>query len=373
MSIALALTLVLSAAPTDAELTELGKTLAQEFMSGSDPVTSRVDANAMLDRSLNGTKVPDDFRRGFTKGLLQGFKQSWGALAKELSQGGSVKWTRNLSIDGQRGVQLRILYKGGAFNFVEFLVSKDASNALRLVDFYDLANGSWRSEDVRMLAFPLLADLKLDTLDRMLGKEESQLIKHIDSLKKMNEASLKGDWAGVETIWASLPRDVQDHRLFIKPYISALSNGDEGKYQKAMARFLALYPDDAAAQVMGIDFYFLRKKWPECMKSIAAVEKRAGSDAWFSVLRGNAQVGNGKAAEAKKELELAMSAEPKLPDPYYTLIDMALGEKKWADVAKWMNQCEKNTGVTFDAHAQGFEGFLASKEGKAYDKAHPAK
>jgi hypothetical protein len=369
LALALSLSLLSAAPPTDAELTELGKSLAADFMAGKDGVTSKVDGNALLDRSLNGTRVPEDFRRGFVKGLSQGFRQSWGALAKEMESGGSVRWTRNVTIEGKPGVQLRVLYKGGAFNFVEFLVFKDATGALRIADFYDVANGSWRSEDVRLLALPVLADLKLDTLDRMLGKESSML-KHIDALQKINNASVKADWEGVRTVWNGLPKDIQEHRLFIKPYISALSNIDEAAYTKAMARYLALYPDDAAAQVMGIDFYFLRKKWPDVLKAIAAVEKRAGEDSWFDYLRGSVLLEDKKNAEAKAALEAAVKREPTLAEPYYTLIDVGLLEKKWADVAKWMTACEKATGVSFDPQAKGFEGFFASKEGKAWDKAH---
>jgi hypothetical protein len=372
-ALALSLSLLTSAnaPPSDAELTELGKSLAADFMAGKDPVTSRVDGNLLLDRALNGTKVPDDFRRGFVKGLGQGFRSSFGALATEMGNGGSVRWTRNVKLDGGVGVQLRVLYKGGAFNFVEFLVVRDGAGTLRIADFYDLANGTFRSEDVRLLALPVLAELKLDTLDRILGKEQPML-KHIDTLQKINDLSIKGDWEGVRTVWTGLPKDIQEHRLFIKPYISALSNIDEAAYAKAMARYLTLYPDDAAAQVMGIDFYFLRKKWPDCTRAIAAVEKRAGPDAWFDYLRGAVHLEDKKPAEAKVALEAAVKREPTLPEPYYSLIDLGLLEKKWADTAKWMSACEKATGVSFDAHAKGFEEFLASKEGKAWDKAHPA-
>lgn len=370
MTLALALSLaVVAAAPSDQELQDFGKGLAADFMAGKDPVTNKVDGHALLDRALNGTKVPPEFRTGFVKGLTQGFRQSWGALASELAQGGSMRWTRNVTIEGAPGVQLRVLYKGGAFNFVEFLVAKDASGQLVITDFYDLASGTFRSADVRMLALPVLADLKLDTLDRMLGKE-SAMLKHVDTLKKINDASLKADWEGVRTIWAGLPKDIQEHRLFIKPYISALSNVDDKEYAKAMAKYLALYPDDAAAQVMGIDFYFLRKNWPECLKAIAAVEKRAGADAWFDYLRGNVLVEDKKPTEGKAALADAVKREPTLAEPYFSLIDVSLVERKFAETAKWMGACEKATGVSFDAHAKGFEDFLASKEGKAWDKAH---
>lgn len=371
MSLALALSLAaFAAAPSDQELTDFGKLLASEITVGKDPISSRVDGDALLDRALNGAKVPPEFRKGFMKGLRESFPRTWGALVAEVAQGGSIRWTRNVSIEGHRGVQLRVLFKDGAFNFVEFLVNKNG-DSLTIIDLYDLSSGTLRSTDLRMLLVPLLADLKLDALDRLLGKEQV-VLKHADTLKKLNEANTKGEWEKVRSLWQALPKELQDHRLFIRQYISALSSLDEKEYVRAMARYLALYPDDAAAQVMGIDFHFLRKKWPECLRAIAAVEKRAGPDAWFDYLRGNVMLEDRKLPEAKAALAEAVKREPSLGKPYYLLIDISLHEKRFADTTKWMTACEKATGVTFDTQVEGFEEFLASKEGKAWVKAHPA-
>ncbi len=365
MTLALVLSLTLCAAPTDAELTRFGQAIAFDFMAGQDGASSRMDLEALVDRSLSGVTLPDGFRKGFIKGLKQGFDQSWRALATEVSNGGTVAYRRNVTLEGQPAVQLRVLYKSGAFNFVEFMVAKGATGELRIVDFYDLANGSLRSADMRMLALPVLGDLQLNVVERLLGKEQT-MYKHLPALTRINNAMNAGKWEDVRTVWTGLPKDIQDHRLFLKPYIAALSTLDDAAYQKMMAHYLGLYPDDAAAQVMGIDFYYLRKKWPQCRTAIVAVEKRAGSDAWFDMLRGSVALGEDKPAEVRKSLALALEKEPTLKDPYFMLIDLALGEKKWAEVSKWMLAAGDKLGVEFDVKAKGFEAFAASKEGKAY-------
>lgn len=363
---------IAAAPPADSELTDFGKAIAADLSAGKDGISSRVDFGRLVDRALVGITAPEGFRGGFIKGLKQGFASSWGAVAKEASTGSSITWRRNVKTDGLPAVQLRMLYKSGAFDFVELLVERSDDGVLKIIDLYDLADGSLRTADMRMLAIPVIGDLKAGTVEKLLGSE-SKLSQHVSALRTMNEAVNKGDFASVRTTWKALPVEVREHRLFFKPYISALSELDDPDYEKAMGRYLALYPDDPAAQVMGIDFYFLRKRWPQCNAAIDAVEKRVGDDGWFDVLRGSAAIQQGKAKlpEMKKFMARAIEKDPTLKEPYMNLIDAGLTEKKWADVSKWMLLAEKNLGLTFNVGVQGFEGFAASKEGKAYAKTHP--
>lgn len=371
MLTSLALALLLTAEPTDAELQLFGTQIAKDFSEGRDGLSKLVDTAALFDRAMQGVDVPADFRGGFLKGFSKGMTTGWQTMAKESADQGSARMTRIITWDGGKGVQLRFLVKSGAFNVLEMYVKKNDAGQLKIVDFYQVTSGTTKSKEVRLVAASALQGGNGGLFDRVMGKEESLLIKHSDVLQKLNTAAMNNDPIGAETAWKTLPKELQDNGLFLKPYITALSSGDEAKYRKEMAHFLGLYPEDPAAQVMGVDFYYLAKKWVECRKSINAVEKRTGRDAWFNFLRGGTYLAEGKYADAKKEMLAGIEYEPDLKNPYYSLIDIGLAEKKWSDVTKWMKECETHLGVTFDVSAPGFEEYAASKEGKAWQKSHP--
>jgi hypothetical protein len=61
--------------------------------------------------------------------------------------GGSAVYRRNVPLEGAPAVQMRVLRQSGAMNFFELLVAKDATDALRINDFYDLSMGSLRSAE----------------------------------------------------------------------------------------------------------------------------------------------------------------------------------------------------------------------------------
>ena len=371
MLLSLTLALALAAAPTDAELETFGKAIAADLSAGRDGVSPRTDFDALVDRALRGIDTPADFREGFIKGLKQGSSQSWKALASGAAGKATITFKRVTTTAGLPSVSLRVLFDAGAFDFSEFLVEKH-DGTLVIVDIFGLADGALRSETMRLLAIPAMKNLQLSALEKVMGRE-SKLAAHAGDLLQMNQALNQSDYATAIATWGALPLEVREHRLFMKPYITALSQSDaqSAEYEKAMGRYLQLYPEDAAAQVMGIDFYFLRKRWPQCLGSISAVEARAGKDAWFDVLRGSVALQKGDLKGAKKQMEAAIAQEPTLKTPYLNRIDIARNEKNWKDMTKVMNQAEQHVGLVFDVGAPGFEGYAASAEGKAYAKAHP--
>ncbi|MFZ5444037.1 MAG: tetratricopeptide repeat protein [Myxococcota bacterium] len=363
----------LCAAPTPAELEKFGRDLAADLSAGKDTLSRQTDYETLVARALRDLDTKADWRKGLTQGFKQGFAASWEAVARTIADGGSVTFKKVITLDGEQGVQLRVLFKEGAFNFLELPVRKDASGALKIIDVWELTAGTSRSEDLRLLAVPVLGDIEKGVLDRLLGKD-SAISKHVGDLRKMNEAIRDGRPKEAATIYAALPKEVQEHRLFLRAHVSAVMD-DDAAYEKAMGRYLALYPGDTAAQVMGIDYYFLRKNWPKCLAAIAEVEKRTGPDAWFEFLRASAAMTQKDWPVARKHLEAAVAREPTLANPYYTLIDVTMAQKKFGDTAKWLDATEKAVGVQFDIApgTAGFEDFVASKEGKAWLKKRPVK
>lgn len=172
-------------------------------------------------------------------------------------------------------------------------------------------------------------------------------------------------------IWKSLPEDVQSHRLPLSMYVNALSMlGDDVTYRKALVHFIELYPDDPANQMRAMDVALTGKDWPGALKAVDVVEKRVGRDVAFDLVRASVLLSQGKTAESRKLLEAATVLEPKLDTPWLTLIDLGISQKAWADVAKWMTSAESQAGITFDLTTEPFAAFAASKEGKAWAKAH---
>jgi hypothetical protein len=369
MNLALVCSVVLSAAPSEAELTQLGQTIAADFAAGRDGLSSRMDVSALIDRALSGISTPEDIREGLLKGATSGFAKSWAALAAEIAEGGSLVYKRNVVLAGAPAIQMRIAHKAGDLDFIEFVVVKTPKGELRIVDFYDFAIGSLRSEEARSVLVAQLAELEKGPVDRLFSKPDP-LARNAAAVRTMSTATGQNQFAEVKAAWDALPKDAQDHPWFLKRFVMAAANGDDALYQQAMTRFLTLYARDPAAQMMGIDFHYLRKEWNACLKSIAAVEQRAGPDATIDVLRGSVMLEAGRPREARSAFQAATLKEPTRRDAHLILFSLALKDRNWAELRKVMDDGEKAAGIKFRPQAEELREFVASKDGKEWLKAH---
>jgi tetratricopeptide (TPR) repeat protein len=172
-------------------------------------------------------------------------------------------------------------------------------------------------------------------------------------------------------LFEALPRELQEQPSLLCMYISAAADVDERKYERALARYLQLNPNDPSSNVMAIDCYFLRKRWAEVEKAISVVEARVGKDdGWFEVLRAGASHTQGKVDDAKTHFMNAIAREKTLKDPYFNLINLALAEKHRDAVAKWLEAVERDAHIELQdvSTVPQYADFAASKEGKAFVK-----
>jgi hypothetical protein len=59
-----------------------------------------------------------------------------------------------------------------------------------------------------------------------------------------------------------------------------------------------------------------------------------------------------------------------LQDAWLQLIGLSLAERRWAEAARQMSAAETASGLTSDLAAEPFVGFVASKEGAEWTRAH---
>jgi len=117
----------------------------------------------------------------------------------------------------------------------------------------------------------------------------------------------------------------------------------------------------------------MRNDFDKALASVKAAESAIGEDSYLIFLRGNVLFAKKDFPLAKKELWRAISVEPKLVDPYWTLLTIALEQKDWAEARKLLLLVETKVGVAM-SDLQGvpeYEGFVKSPEYKKWMQERP--
>lgn len=364
-----ALLCLLAATPIpDGELARFGELLASELSAGREPISTRFDFDAFLERTIPGVAVPLKERTRLREGFTSRFGKAWATLAKECKYGSRATYRRIVDLDGLSAVQLRFLWSKGGYDFMEFSVARSPRGGLRIVDIFDLRDGSTWSAEERLRLLPLIERGARDRLFSTAGT----LLEHLTTVSQMKEAA-SGRPEEAVTLWKALPAPVRDERLPLSIYLDALWALDDKApaYRSAILHFIERYPDDASQQLRAVEADLFDKDLSRYLKGIDVIEKRIGRDALFDLLRAHLKLADGHDAEGRKLLENAITMEPTLKEPWLTLIELAADEKKWGEVLRLLTDAQKKAGLTLELEADIDAAFVASKEGQTWLKSHP--
>jgi hypothetical protein len=349
-------------------LADFGRALAADFTAGQDGLAGRFDLDALLDRSLQGLPAPEEFKRGFKEGLRKRGLPLGASVLQFLQGGGRLTFVKVSKNGGDPAVTLRALAASGGFNFMQFVVRDAGGGTLRVVDLYDIGRGNLVSEDLRRVALMALAEARQGSLDGLSGSDRG-IIGNVRTFARMNEAQAAGRLADAYRIYETLPLELREERVFLRQSIMMAVKVDPATYRRQLDRFIQLFPQDPAAQVMAIDACFLREDWGCARGALDALERWLGEpDGWIEVLRGTVASSAKELAEARRHFERARLLEPGLPQATGSLLTVLLAQRDHAATARLLEELERRIGKPFPGVMDGaeFEGFRGSPEGKAF-------
>lgn len=291
-------------------------------VSAHQSIRGLLDGDVFVDRSLGDLDLPLKMTRPVAQELSQQIDQS---LEELLKGGGSYRCLANRVVEGERRVKFRLLQAGGGFNYHDYVVVK-REGKVRAVDVHLLLLAEPMSRSVRRAVLPLAVDANQGVLAR-LNPAENSYCKHLDTIRKM----IKGrDPREVLAAYRQLPDDLKDDKNLLMMRLQAASTAVEGDepFLAAMNDYQRVFPDDPSAQIVSIDYSFLKKRYAEALDAIRSLEQSVGPDPHLAVLRATAFMDLGQPDRARAEVEHALLEEPDLAEALGLgiLLDLHFGD-----------------------------------------------
>lgn len=326
------------------------------------------DADALLDRILNGmpldAEVQREFRRGFKQGL--GTNQLLqGAL------GQSFRFLRIRPFQGRDRLFFRLLLDEGGLNYMVFETAEDEGK-IAIRDCYTFATGEWLSDSIRRMVLPALAQADRTLLERIFSPADAAYVRHLEDVKEMSQSFQRGEFAAAVAGFEALPPALQEQKLLNVTYLSALAELEERQedYKAALRRFEKLFPGDPSLKLMLIDYHILNGDWSAMFDSLDWLEDKVGGDPYADVLRASGMIFKEDWEAAQRFALRAIEREPDLEDGYWTLVTGALNAADHAQVARGLTWLEERFGYVFEAQALGQEplytDFLTSPQAREF-------
>jgi tetratricopeptide (TPR) repeat protein len=350
----------------EVEAVSFGKAIVAAYKEKKfDTLDDRYDVDAMLDRTLKGVEVGESAKQGFRAGAKKSMKLS--TFLRQLSGTfESLAFLRYRAEGGSPRILFRAWGERGA-NFLEIVLAP-AGDSVRGVDIFSYLSGEPLSETCRRLFLGSLAG-EPGFVGKLLKKENE----YLKALPKIKEAVLlvrEAKYAEALREISTLPEAMKVEKCILVLRLQAASNVGTAEATAALKDFRKAFPDDPALDFLSIDPLFMARRFDEVRESLDRLDRRLGGDAYIEFLRANSYLAEERFDLARSRAVAAIGMEKTLAGPYWTLVNISLKEKKYADTVKWLERVESDLKQEIGdlTQAEEYAGFVRSPEYEDWGK-----
>jgi hypothetical protein len=351
--------------PMDPVSHDEAKAFATAFAAAAAPcdvskVDRLLDGESVVRRALQRSKVRGALRDGIARGLRS---RSLGTM---ICQGMS---------DDARYVLLKIDDVAGAPHPVFRLLSDGAVNYHELELGKSRKDHQVRAVDIRVFA---TGDMLSESLAQMMDQAEAVTRTGADAaqfqrtVQGIQDARQSGDNAEARRLLATIPAPMRAAKPIRLAELMIASDQDETTYGEVMERYRRDFPGDPSADVVAIDYFYLRKDLPRTLAAVESLDARVGGDPYLANLRASAYLLDPTPehlAEAERWARKGVEAVPDDEDALWSLAAILLMRGDHAAVLPVADTLRTRFAATIDPTAMaGNELWAAHFASDAYQQ-----
>ncbi len=334
---------------TRAECLKVGELISQAVADGDTAkLDELIDWDALNQTSTAEVDVPESYRQSFIQGLNQSRTKGKGfsnTLVDAVQQGGTFTLLHSHGKDDRSWLLFRLILPAGGVTYHDFLLARRPGGQVQATDIYVYSSGELLTQSFRRLFIQAAAKGSGGLVNKLTGADQ-KFARFIKDLTAMNDAQRAGKFQEVLDLYAKLPGDLKKDRFALMIRLQAAQNvNDESVYARAIEDFTTELPNDAAVDMMSIDYHLLRKEYPQALASVDRLDKTVLGDPYLETMRANVHVEQNDLIAARRDIARALEADPKMVDAYWGIINIALKEHNFDSALKTLRLIRDTFGV----------------------------
>jgi hypothetical protein len=341
-----------------------GQSISAALNAGdAKTITRALDKEAILDRALDGItqrgKTVDELRSGLGKGL----DQAGALLTRNLSENARTTFVRARSVNGEHHALMRVDLGDKGLNYMDFVLHKDRTGSVKVIDWYDYAQGQLYTDGVRQLIVLMMPQERtlLEKLLRVKGIDQ-RAAREVMELARLLREQKYAEWLKT---YDGLSKDLKKSRvLLISRVLLAGAVGDDGLYRRALRDVHTYLGDDPTLGLVLIDYYFYEEDYDAAQAALTRLAKYTGGDAAIDRLRANISLAAGNYSESMTFAQSAIGQDRAYEDSYWTLLEASVLAKKYETTVGVLRSLEKDFGYDLNPETvrtmEGYEAFADS-------------
>lgn len=286
-----------------------------------------MNVSAISRRVLKGLGFSEKQKLEFTKGFKAGMRKSVDKIINQVPETRYVKLLKTTPMENGIKALVRVDYGDSGLSYLEFYLKKTTSSTVKVVDWYDYAQGQKFSETVRqLLVMRMPASSMVDRIFNIMdGKEavRQQLIKVMKSIQENKPDEF-------EKIYQTLGKEARENKmLMILAVKMAILSQDDKFYRQVLNDLNKYHGTDTTVTFLLIDHLFYQKQYDAAVQAIERFQNDLGiEDAGLMSLKSNMLTLKGYPEKGARLAEKAIEKEPEFEDSYWSLFfSLASSEK----------------------------------------------
>lgn len=293
---------------------------------------SILDASFDLDMLTDRIKASSPEKPiGYWEGLKNGIanKMEFGdKILTALGKQGRYDLIKQYEKDGKQHLIFR-LFADYSINYHDFELA-NKKGKIKVADVYIYLSGEYFSTT--------LNNLFTEIMDMQKGKSMSQM----EQLKKLSMLMKTGKNEAAKELIDELPVNLRAVKAIQFYNIRACSQINDSLYNDAIEKFERDFPGDPSLDLVLVDGYFLKKKYPDALACVERLDKRINTDPMLDYYRALLYNLQGKKVEAMKTLEQLHKNLPDFSSGAMELSTYYMDKNEYEKAADLINKAKQN-------------------------------
>ncbi len=341
----------------------------------SSAFNALIDEGKMTDRILAGLNLKEEFRTGFIQGMREGggLTNLSTEILGAVQNGGEYTFVRLVQVgDEQRPLFRLILPGSGGMNYHELVVTVDAQKKSRIADINVYLSGELLSQSIRRLVLPAVAAQDAGIMARLSGAE-SEFIKNINTMQKINELSTAEKFREAMPMFATLPESLQKDKTVLLMKLLIAQNIDDAEYANVIRDLERYFPNDPARDFRAMDLLAIQGEHEQLIKTVDRLLVSI-QDPYLNILKVDSLIALDRTEDARKAVAEAKAVTLDRLDVYWVEVAMLLKAKDHAATAAALDEIGEKFQMTFGdlTTIPDYAEFAASSIGQEWMAKHSA-
>ena len=298
----------------------------------------------IMERSLEGLGVDEDFKRGFLQGASSTAPQLLAQLSQNNQMGGSYRLVRVVKRAGQTHVVLRLIDPQGLLNYHDLqLTKRDGRVAANF--FFIAATGEEFADTLRTtVRASVIANQS--TLSRLSGDAKKEMEAFQKKIEFVNKIKL-GQNTEALAIYETLPESARNEKLVQISRLKATDVADEEAYLAVLDEIKRRFPGDSGLDFILMDAAILRKDYDRFTEHVAEIKNWTGGDPYMDLMAAGVFANGGRVQEAEDMVSEVDVDALRLPIAHDLRLSIGLAAKDYDTVLYHLKKMRDEFGVQF--------------------------